>query len=283
MLTSYAPSGKFSAIVFVYVLPLLATVVGAAYLDALLLYWIPFIYIEVFIVVGFAAAVGWATAYMLKIGKCRNILLGSAVGVLAGATAVAAGHYWTYTMTVASVQRPVGFMEYVDARVATGWSIGRGASGGIPISGVFVYIVWLIEAAIVMVGGWIGGMAGAMTPFCESCNIWATTRVLKFTVPGLSSPSVSVLLDAPAVESLLSPPMAEIAKGSPSAVTYTVEHCAACAQTAFLSLEHKETTKDKRGKAQVKATSLHKHVAIAPVHVDALRQLEADVGMAMAK
>lgn len=271
----YTPSQKFTPLVFVFVLPLLAVVGALAWVDAFLLSWIPFIFLDLFIVIGFAAGIAYATKFTLQLSKCRNTTIGMGVGLLAGLAGIVLGHYWTFALTTMSVPGPVSFAEYLEFRTTIGWNVGKGGSG-IPITGVFVYIVWLIEAAIILIGGWVGGSMGAMTPFCETCNIWATTKSNQFHIPGLSPESIARLKAAPDVETLLMPPLAEVMP-STSEVIYTVQNCPACEKTAFVSLRHKYVVAVNKKKTEEKTADLLTHVALQPEHIEAMQQLRADV------
>lgn len=275
MLPVYTPSGKYTSMVFVMVLPLLAVVAALGWVDAFLLSWVPFILLDLLIVLGFAAGIAYATSFALQLGKCRNTAIGMGIGLLAGVAGVASGHYWAYAMATAGAPQPVPFGDYLEFRTTTGWTIGKGG-GGIPITGVFVYLVWLIEAVIIVAGGWLGGAMGAMTPYCEACSIWATKKRDVFSVPGLSEASIARLKQAPDVEALLMPELAEIAPSS-TKVIYTVQACPACEKTGFVSLSHKSVTQVSKKKTEAKTVELLKHVTLRPEHLEAMRQLRRDV------
>jgi hypothetical protein len=172
-LSVYRHSGKFHAWA-----PALA--VGAAalaglplgYAYAYAIRWIPFIYINFFVTVGYGFAFGWLGARLMKAGHVRNPRFAALCGLTAGLI----GLYgeWSAHLHVVFDDAPWFFTP---AEVLRGmsllyesgsWSLHNEAVTGIPLA-----LVWLVEAAIIV------GIAAATpwalvrdTPYCEQTRCW---------------------------------------------------------------------------------------------------------------
>jgi len=140
---------------------------------------IPFIYINIFIVLGYAFAVGFVLSKVAIFGKVRNMFLLGLAGFFFGLLAEYVG--WVSWLAVL-VGDPYFLFEfffpsdilYIITLVAEdgAWSI----SGSTP-TGAFLYILWFIEACVV-IGGitYITVTSVSKTPFCEESNAWADKK-----------------------------------------------------------------------------------------------------------
>jgi hypothetical protein len=194
MTDHYQPSGKFSPVFilyFVLVSVLLFPLYGLAY--AYLLWYIPIIYINFFVTLGFAFLVGLTlNVLVIKKGKVRNPILASVIGVLGGVVAlyfhwaswldlvINAGETYGDThigITVSNVKlfqiyelaiQPNLILDLIKEVNVTGtWGI-RGAT----VSGIFLWVIWIIEALGVVVVASFTAMGQSQKPFCEFSNDW---------------------------------------------------------------------------------------------------------------
>jgi len=275
MLVGYKASGKLGLLSILLVPALLTGVAMLAWLDSLLLRKVPIIYAGVFIAAGFAVAVGFAVALVVWTGKCRNMLAGVAIGLVAGVVAVAAGHYWNYVETVGAAGQPITLAEYFKVKAATGWRLGR-AKSGIPITGFWVYAIWTIEALATLIAGVIGGVGASDSPFCEACDTWADKSKKTVDLPGLSDASLAAAKAATEFEQLVTLPLSEI-KPSPRRLAFVVKGCPKCDQCMFLNVLVKDEKPGDEGKTEETEEELHQNIVLEPWQVEALTQLESDV------
>jgi len=288
MLPVYKPSGHYSPVTFLFVPAAAVIAAGAAWLYVLLLAWIPFIVLNFMLTLGFAFVLAVITRFALRTGKCRNTKVGALLGLLIGLAGLIAAHYWAYAAAVSVAPGPVAFLDYVQWRASTGWQIGGRAGssssgGGIPVTGVFFYAIWMIEAAILLIGGWLGGVDGATVPFCEDCGLWADRKSAEFSVPGLSDQSLQRLAGATEIDTLLTPALSEVSP-SPSEVVYTINSCPGCSSTAFATLTHRLTIPPAKGKGkpEVKTTAMLTKVPLDQAQSEAVLALKSDVDQALA-
>jgi hypothetical protein len=174
---------------------------------------------------------------------------------------------------------PVGPLDCLRDRAAAGWTVGRHGSG-IPITGIFAYLIWLIEAGILLVIPFGGGLDGAGTPFCERCSITAKKKDRKFLVPGLSTESIDSLAKSEELATLLTPSLSDI-RPSECGVEYAVTKCPRCASLGFLTLTNVLVTTDKRRKKETKRTELITAVELNADEIEAIARLETDAAEAV--
>ena len=200
MSTYYKHSGKvgISSILFfslcsLVILPILALIY------TYLVWYIPFIYINFIITAGFGVAVGIAINYfVVNLGKVRNPFVSAVFGIVGGLIAL----YFSWSIWVDLVLN-VG-ESYGNSRIGITTSnihlsqvlslilspelvaslageINQYGTWGIrsaPVSGLFLSIIWLIEALIVVVIATFLTIFRAKKPFCEFDNKWFEETVL---------------------------------------------------------------------------------------------------------
>lgn len=190
----YTPSGKFSPTFLLYFLAvsfIAFPILGLIY--AYCIWYIPFIYINFFITVGFGFLVGLViTQFVIKKGKVRSPILALIIGVTGGLLSlyfhwsiwidlvINAGESYGSNrigITVSNIEflqvfslifQPGLVFEYIGEINDVGtWGI-RGAT----VSGTFLWIIWSIEFIIVIaISGFLAYLE-AKKPFSESTNSW---------------------------------------------------------------------------------------------------------------
>ncbi|MCX5662160.1 MAG: hypothetical protein NTW19_20985 [Planctomycetota bacterium] len=145
-------------------------------------------------------------------------------------------------------------------RAASGWTIGRHGSG-IPITGLFVYLIWLIEAGLLVGGAAMGGMEGARAPFDETGNAWMEqTEVHK--VASTTAELAKQIADADEVDRVTTP--APTIKNNVVGLSYKLARPKDPAEPAFLSIEQETRSMDKHGKEQTSSKTIHSWVLLTP-------------------
>jgi hypothetical protein len=140
------------------------------------IFYIPFIYLNLFITLGFGACVGFLVGYGGKIGKVRNSKLLLIFGLIFGIIAEYAGWVsWVFAFSKQEVLvlYPFNILAVIKLVGHEGaWSI----FGWTP-TGAALFTIWGIEAIMIIgtstLASW--GVVG-FTPFCEHCNRWVEDR-----------------------------------------------------------------------------------------------------------
>jgi hypothetical protein len=177
----YAHSGRFSlrGLLFGVTGGLTAGVaLGAGYAYALA--YIPLVYLNALLPVGFGAVLGLVTADVLTSRKLRNTPLGLVSIALVTAVAwYASWAVWAYAVLARAgvsgvelgrlaldpglLRRVVGRINEVGA-----WSL----KGSTPTGGL-LWAIWSLEALVILGASlWAGAAVFRKDPFCEACETW---------------------------------------------------------------------------------------------------------------
>jgi hypothetical protein len=196
----YKPSGKFSLqfILYFLLVSLVAfPILGLIY--AYCIWYIPFVYINLFIAIGFGLLVSICISkFVIKKGKVRNPTLAFAIGFFAGI--IALYFHWSVWIdlvfnagqsygserigvTVSNIeflqvfslilQPSVVFENICNVNEYGTWGI-RGAT----VSGTFLWVIWAIEFVIVVGLSSYLPFLEAKKPFSETTNSWYEEFVL---------------------------------------------------------------------------------------------------------
>ena len=143
--------------------------------------YIPFIYIRFLLGFGLGAVLGIVPASVMRWGRVRNNTRVMLIVLLVALT----GYYFTWIAwygvrylragidypTYRLVIHPsfVGRLILFDNERGT-WTMD---SNSTPVSGPFLWIVWLCEAALVLWAALtVAKKIGTKEPFCETCGVW---------------------------------------------------------------------------------------------------------------
>lgn len=186
----YVPSNKFSgagmALLFITIAAL-GSVLAIAYLTLIKL--IPFVYINVVLAAAYGFFIGWVGDKICGRFKLRNPSLVFMVALLA--TLVFTYLKWViYISNLFEVQvgvvitDPVGFWEAIKIVNEEGtWSIGRYSTSTTGnVTGIFLWIVWIAEAALINGITIFMAVDKAKSPFIEKDNDWAQEAQKAFFV-----------------------------------------------------------------------------------------------------
>ncbi|MCP4216813.1 MAG: DMT family transporter [bacterium] len=166
----YSGVFTFQGILFMVILG----AVGAAVLSALYGYgtkYIPFIYVNVLLTVGLGILVGALVGKGAKWGNVRKPGLATIFGIVFGIVAEYGGWVaWFYAVTEQKilVLSPKILLAAIGATADTGaWTI----FGWTP-TGWALYIVWFIEAFLIIGLAGVAASTVASEPYCETCSKW---------------------------------------------------------------------------------------------------------------
>ncbi|MDP1560992.1 MAG: hypothetical protein Q8M16_06320 [Pirellulaceae bacterium] len=247
MFQVYQPSGRFSLLAIPLVGIGAVLVVAAAYVYQLGLEWIPFIYVNVLLTWVMAMLIGKTTEYVIHIGHVRNIalcLLFFALVVVAGLGAKFGFQYMHARISLESelanmtqselrieadppltyeemkevrqeIMAGFSFVDHIEMRVANGWNIGRANA---PITGPFVYLVWVVELGIILYFGSAIALAAVRKPYSEKRNRWADSVTIEMTLPITNPLMVAKISSAKSVQELLELPIPDTDQSNKIAV-----------------------------------------------------------------
>ena len=290
MYDTYKPSGKISPIFVLWLFLAILLTIGAAFLYELGLYWIPIIYLNILLTLVMGFVIGMLTGIVIKQGKIRNTLI--AFLCMSSLMVVGIGGKFSFqylrargevkralaNLTLQNLKAEVGrevaaedFDKFRDGalqrytplvhlqeRVERGWQIGKAgrANQGNPVSGIMVYIVWLIEAGAIFFVAF-SAMLGAMrVPFSEKLGLWADENEVVMSLPITNEEMVGKIKSANSVQDLLELPVPKSDESNQLAV-YTVHSVPGVEmEDAYLSVELQTHLINGKGEKEVKTKSL---------------------------
>lgn len=240
--------------------------------------WVPVVQLSALFTVLFGVAVGGAVAGVMRMTKVRNRW--ATVGFAAVAAAWGLGVAWFSwvglvfyredpTAAPLDLINPFYHLAAILGAYEYGtWSIG---SSGTAVSGIFLAIVWLAEAATV-VGGAVG-VALSMTAdrvFCEACNSWCTVDPdLRLVELAELDTLRDALVNRGDVAPLTTAPGTQLGDAW---VAVKAGWCPGCGDTNVVALDRATATYDRRGNRTVTRTEL---VGFRLVPRDAMAKLRA--------
>lgn len=185
----YKHSGNMGPMGIVYMI--LIGIVGTVILSAIYgyaIFYIPFIYLNFFITLGFGAILGFLISQGAKWGKVRNnkvlYLFGFGFGLLAEYAGWVA---WIYAFTdqkyfvtnLSGMWNLLGLIAEKGAWTIFGWTP----------TGFALYATWVIEG-LMIIGGCtvLAGMTLSGIPFCERCNRWVEEKHTVYPLEPIEDP-----------------------------------------------------------------------------------------------
>ena len=161
---------------------------------AYVVHYITIIYFAAAATVFFGIITGWISHYVWKFTKTRNLAWGFGISLIL--TFLAVYFSWAFcigiyfentTLDPFAICNGIGILAEKHSFNVSFWrSSGK---NGIPISGVFLSILYFIELGIIMVGGLLTAWGlNSSIGFCEKCRKW--------TKETFKSPSLEPVKDA---------------------------------------------------------------------------------------
>jgi hypothetical protein len=287
----YQPSNRFSVggvLLLLSVGGVAAALLAFTYVYAV--WYIPFIYVNFLLTLGFGFLLGVVLTQLVRTGKLRNPVLATilAAGVGLVACYVQWALYLTLMFNMTSVEsfgrrasvahtsfsadvmvgillNPGSILEAMSELAASGsWSLM-----GVTPSGIFLYLIWLVEAAVIVGAPVLLVRNQATEPFSETANEWAEEEELPVLVAHISDPAATrASLEADDFSALR--PLAE----DPERMFARLKlHCApndtAC---AFLSLENVTVSIDDKAKESETTTNVVEYLRVSAQRCQELRR-----------
>lgn len=277
----YQPSGRFSPLAFVYFLGMAFIGIPlAALIYSFATWYIPFIYANVLLTVGFGLALGWMLKRaVIGPGKVRNTLIAMLIAVLGSLFAV----YCQWVIWLDMVLNAHGHLGSEHAGVAISTvspgqlltlffnptaltelmrevnKVGTWGIRNATVSGAFLGCIWVIEALIICIIPLLVVTARSREPFCEISQSWFKQRVL---------PAIQYVEDANALVSLLERNDSAVHEQFQKTEALTDKHSIltlyyASSDTYYLSVTNKVPKYDSKGELSFKD-----YCVVPPISID---------------
>ena len=271
----YKPSGK--APVSGLVILLLVGIAAAFALSfpyVLAVHYIPFIYVNFFVTLGYGFGLAMAMITANHFGKIRSSGKASLVALIVGLAAC--WFQWVYYLSLLPsgegqfindfyrqlIAHPDTVFRFMGELSEQGtWGIGKiGRSPTDAVSGIPLIFVWVVEAIIIVGIPVLVGGSSALKPFSELLGRWANEEKLPLPAPfvddvdaakaALESGNFSIFLDAsPVVEPQLSELTLHVVDGDPDC--------------CYLSVTNVTIKLDKKGKEERETTDIIEYLRIS--------------------
>jgi len=240
-----------------------------------LLRYIPFIYINILIVLGYAYAVSFVISRVAKYGKVRNMLLIGLAGFFFGVLADYIGWVSWIAAMIGEPSYLVAFFFPLDVVAIIQEIAKEGAwslSGSTP-TGAFLYMVWFVEACIVIGGStYLSSVALSETPFCEDSDAWADKK----TILGAFAPvSNAEQFKAAAAQGSFAPfsELKPTQAGSRHFTLLETYECEQCKSFFVLNVKNVVIKINSKGKAESKIKPIVSNLIVTPTTLASLRKL----------
>lgn len=257
-------------------------------------WYLPFVYLNFVLCLGFGFLLGGALALLVRLGKLRSP---RTVGWLAAAVGLLAVYLqWAVYLTLllnsettgtgSSADTTTSFSSEVLLGLLVEPSIMGKAMGqlyehgswslkGLTPSGIFLGIIWLLEALIIVGGAWIIASGQAEQPFSEASNEWAEEETLAHPVGFAQDPGATrTALEGGQFEHLT--PYAD-QPGEDTFARVQLHRAPNDPACHYLTLQNVHRTLDKKGKPSENTTEVCKHLAISEA---TYRDLKTRLGQA---
>ncbi|VAW71255.1 hypothetical protein MNBD_GAMMA12-3908 [hydrothermal vent metagenome] len=245
------------------VLMIILGAIGIAFLGgayAYLTYYIPFIYLNFFIALGYGLGVGMFVGWGASLGKCRKPGLVSLIALVIGVVAAYAGWViWIY----ASLSKLLVFPDQVWALTQAiadkgAWSIESWTPKGAQLN-----IIWGIEVAVIALSCTLVAYTIVATKlFCEPCNKWISDEKELSHLNAIDDKDQFVSQLERGNFSALAE-LGNSEDGQRLSTLVTLSHCESCGNNYFMSLKSVITTTDSDGKEKTENTDIAENLIIS--------------------
>ena len=250
-----------------------ALVLGAVY--AYGTNWIPFIYLNALLTVGFGLAVGAAVAWGARVGKIRSMPIAVMVGGVVGALALYFAWVFDPMARVEVVNQPIWDLQTLWAYMKLGydegfWSVGQ---HGDEVKGILLAGVWGVEAAIIVgvAAMTVRGLLGTR-PFCEACNRWATVEKGVALLSLIGDEGVEAKLNRFMEGDLDSLGQFYVgAEHEPAVLRLDLATCANCPTCNYVTATLVRLVEKKKGEVSKQEQKLLQNLELAPEDVEKVR------------
>lgn len=250
--------------------PLVAA--GCGFVYAYLFRYIPFVYLNFLITLGYGFVMGLGVAVPAGTGKIRN----SKVNVLLAIFSTTIGYYvywgaylwachgWDIGLSAWSPWVLASFAQ--DLYENGSWGLGNAT-----LTGVILVLFWLAEAFILYGMTIFCSLIDADKPFCEACNEWTEKEqgLVLFTGDGTDAAWREVLSG----HWRLLEKFPLLGESAAQYVRLDLTHCPTCGGANYLTIQRVSITRDDKGEESKTETALLTNASLTPSDVQFIRSL----------
>jgi hypothetical protein len=275
----YRASGESSIRVFPWFFVVgMPLAVLAAYLYAYLIVYIPIAgYITFLLSAGFGFALGGVAFFVLRGGKVRS----TTKAFIYGGLLTVFGFYVHWAVWCAAVLargdvdvsalglmlNPAALLEVI----TTINGVGAWSMHGLTPTGALLWVLWVIEAGLILVPGLVMAMATPSQPFCERCEEWCQDHDNVAQLDAQDPESAKSLAQQKDFTRL-----AALGAAAPNAQTHLrvdLTTCPSCTNMTTLSIHTITRKVDEKGKESEDKTPLLEHLLLSAQEREAARSL----------
>ena len=263
----YQHSGRVELKGLLFILlaaPITTLILGFIYGYAIA--YIPFIYLNFLLTIGFGFASGFVTGMAGYFGKIRNTGFMVGAGILTGLLAEYFGWvYWLYAFTDEEllVYAPFDLLYYIGQVAENGaWSIGSATP-----TGWFLVLIWVIEALIIIGAATLAAMGPTSdVPYCEECDAWTDDEAIGTEIQSLDDNHALVNSLEQGNYDLLKY-LKPITDPMEKSLNVTIRNCPKCDNSWYIGIEEMTPKLNKKNEVEhdtnnvVKNLSIHGEVA----------------------
>ena len=286
----YQPSNKMPVGgVLLFLLGGVLAAAGLAFVYIYAIWYIPFVYINFFLCLGFGLVLGVILLLLAKAGKLRSPKGVGGLAVLVGLAAIYLE--WTVYLTLLFNSETTGTGRDVDTSTSFSgglffdvlthpgamWNaiVKINATGtwtlkGTTPSGVWLWLFWLIELVIILGGAYLLASSQADEPFSEASNEWAEEETLAHPIAfAHDAAQTRTALETGQFHALAS----HVAQSEIDPFARLKLHrVASDPGCQYLTLENVTPKIDDKGKASQSTATVVQHLAISPSTYHDLKQ-----------
>lgn len=221
-----------------------------AYIDV----YNPFVYLTILVFLGYLFGILMIQTVAIRLSKCRSESQAKIFGAVIGLFAIYAN--WATFLFVQVVRAdeyvsmldlflsPALLFEFAGIISEDGWF----QLFDTPVSGAFLWIIWLIEAGGILGAGVYGGSKVMHEEvFCENCNRWAedTETDLRLTIPNRADAQTAIQHD---INKLLTFPVAGRAVNPQLRIN--LHHCSNCKNFSTIDVDLIKLERNDKGEIE---------------------------------
>ena len=287
----FQPSNKMPlGGIMLFLLGGLAAAAGLALVYIYAVWYIPFVYINFVFCAGFGLVLGGVLMLLARGGKLRNPRAVAGLGLLVGLAAVYLewGVFLTLlfnsetTGTGAAADTSTSFSfrlfatvlshpaqiaaALVDINNTGTWSLRHST----PATGIFLWLVWVVEAVFIVGGAYLLAGASADEPFSETANEWAEEETLAHPLAYATEKAATRLALESGQFQHLTPHLGGTELGQFARLK--LHRAPNDANCNFLTFENVTRSLNSKGKTEETASQIVQYLAVSPATCNDLKR-----------
>ncbi|MCB9849553.1 MAG: hypothetical protein H6817_02475 [Phycisphaerales bacterium] len=247
--------------------------------------YIPLVYLNLLICIGFGCLVGWFVGSSARSGKVRNVTFVTVAGFISGCAALYCAWAMDIVARLGRIEGVEGVHFTLDPRIIWNYIVFVNERGfwslrGHTPTGWELGAFWIIEALIIVGAATLvpNGMLRGRA-FCEACERWIDNEHDLLRYEHGASDAVVATLAAENVAGLANIPCVHGPSGDFLRVDLAC--CPGCGESNYLSVKSLTSKVNKEGKVEVKEEDVVLLQRISAAQRDEVRELSARAAAAV--